>query len=118
MSTRREYYKSLAEQLQVPQEIEPVAIKELLRRSARENIYEVVLSMSKRSEQILSELTEELRTKLQEINAQEDLTQRGDPEAQQQLQNELQRWVELYRSLPKPTLIALWEKLHEPPVSP
>ncbi|MCX8112770.1 MAG: hypothetical protein N3E49_06210 [Bacteroidia bacterium] len=115
MSTRREYYKSLAEQLQVPQEIEPVSIKELLRRSTQNNIYEVTVSMSRRSERILSELTEELRTKLQDISAQEDLTHRGDPELQQQLQAELQQWVELYRSLPKPTLIALWEKLHETP---
>lgn len=72
--------------------------------------------MSRRSEQILSELTQELRAKLDELNAQEDISQRGDTELQQQLQWEIQQWVELYRSLPKPTLIALWEKLHEPPV--
>lgn len=101
----------------MPQEIEPVPIKELLRRSPQNNIYEVVSDMSRRSEHILSELTEELRAKLQEITAQEEATQRGDTEAQQQLQIELRQWVELYRSLPKPTLIALWEKLHEPPVS-
>lgn len=99
----------------MPQEIEPVPIKELLLRSPQNNIYEVVSQVSRRAESILSELTEELRTKLQEISAQEDLTQRGDAEAQQYLQAELQQWVELYRSLPKPTLIALWEKLHEPP---
>jgi len=101
----------------VPQEIEPVPIKELLRRSSQNNIYEVVSDMSRRAENILSELTEELRAKLQEITAQEEAMQRGDTEAQQQLQIELRQWVELYRSLPKPTLIALWEKLHEPPVS-
>lgn len=101
----------------MPQEIEPVPLKELLRRSPQNNIYEVVSDMSRRSEHILSELTEELRAKLQEITAQEEATQRGDTEAQQQLQIELRQWVELYRSLPKPTLIALWEKLHEPPVS-
>ncbi len=101
----------------MPQEIEPVPIKELLRRSSQNNIYEVVSDMSRRAENILSELTEELRAKLQEITAQEEAMQRGDTEAQQQLQIELRQWVELYRSLPKPTLIALWEKLHEPPVS-
>lgn len=70
--------------------------------------------MSRRAEEILSELTQELRAKLDEINAQEDLMQR-DPAQQQELQAALQQWVELYRSLPKPTLISLWEKLHEAP---
>lgn len=116
MNTRREHYRSLAEQLQVPQEIEPVSIKDLLLRSPQNNIYEVVSDVSRRAEQILSELTEELRARLQDISAQEDQTQK-DAEVQQRLQAELQQWVELYRSLPKPTLIALWEKIHEPPVS-
>lgn len=70
--------------------------------------------MSRRAEAILSELTEELVAKLEDISAHED---QKDAEVQRQLQLELQQWVELYRSLPKPTLIALWEKLHEPPVS-
>ncbi|MCS6894939.1 MAG: DNA-directed RNA polymerase subunit omega, partial [Bacteroidia bacterium] len=90
-------------------------IKDLLLRSPQNNIYEIVFNVSRRAEQILSELTDELRTKLQDISAHEDLTQRGDPETQQYLQAELQQWVELYRSLPKPTLIALREKLNEPP---
>ncbi|MDW8417376.1 MAG: hypothetical protein RML92_07510 [Bacteroidia bacterium] len=72
MSTRREYYKSLAERLQVPQEIEPVPIKDLLLRSPQNNIYEIVFNVSRRAEQILSELTDELRTKLQDISAHEE----------------------------------------------
>lgn len=110
MSTRREYYKSLAEALGVPHEIEAVPIDKLLRHSPRGNIYEVVVDISRRSEQILSELTEELREKLRELDTQEDIALR-DEEAMRELQAEIRQWVEIYRALPKPTLIAIWEKL-------
>jgi hypothetical protein len=110
MSTRREYYKSLAENLSVPQEIEPLPIKTLLQRSPTSNLYEVVSEMSRRSEQILSELTEELREKLRNIDTQEDAALRDD-QSMRELQAEIRGWVELYRALPKPTLIAVWEKL-------
>ncbi len=112
MTTRREYYKSRAEQLNVPQEIEPLPIKFLIEGSKDHNIYEVTTKISRRAEQILDELTQELREKLQELNAQEDMLQREDPAAKE-LQQEIQRWVELYRAIPKPSLIAIMEELHK-----
>ncbi|MCX7606803.1 MAG: hypothetical protein N2170_06030 [Bacteroidia bacterium] len=110
MSTRREHYKSLAERLGVPQEIEPLPIKDLIQHSAQGNIYDVVVDISKRSEEILAELTDELREKLRDLDTQEDVAQRDD-ESMRELQTEIRQWVELYRALPKPTLIAIWEKL-------
>ncbi|MCS7188589.1 MAG: hypothetical protein RMJ66_00965 [Bacteroidia bacterium] len=112
MSTRREYYVSLAERLKVPQEIEPLPIKDLLLHSPTGNIYEVVSDISRRAENILAELTGELREKLKELDVQEDIAQR-DETSMRELQAEIRQWVELYRSLPKPTLIAIWEKLNE-----
>ncbi|MEN2992701.1 MAG: hypothetical protein ABDH91_04025 [Bacteroidia bacterium] len=117
MSTRREHYVSLAEKLGVPQEIEAVSIQALIERSPQRNLYEVVVAMSRRAEQILTELTQELRDKLTELNKYEEVALR-DPKQIEMLREETQNWVRLYRSLPKPSLIALWEKLEEPPVPP
>lgn len=111
MSTRREYYKSLAERLGVPHELEAIPISLLIQRSPRANIYQVVSDMSRRAEAILDELTQELRQKLQELDTYEDAALR-DEEASRELQQEIRQWVERYRGLPKPTLIALWEKLY------
>jgi len=111
MSTRREYYKSLAEKLGVPHELEAIPISLLLKRSPKGNIYQGVSEMSRRAEAILGELTQELRQKLQELDTFEETALR-DEEASRALQQEVRQWVSLYRSLPKPTLIALWEKLY------
>lgn len=112
MTTRREYYKSLAEQLNVPQEISTLPIKVLIEGTESHNIYEVTAKISRRAEEILGELTQELREKLQELDAQEDIMQREEPAARE-LQQQMQRWVELYRAIPKPSLIAIMEELHK-----
>lgn len=100
----------------VPQEIEAVSIRELIRRSSRQNIYEVVVAISQRSAEILTELNQEFRQKLEELEGRDDLVPR-DEKQMNLLRQELSRWLEYYRSLPKASLIALWEKLHEPPAS-
>lgn len=112
MTTRREYYKSRAEQLQVPQEIVPLPIKALLEGIESHNIYEITTKISRRAEAILSELNQELREKLQELNAQEDMLLREDSAARE-VQQEIQGWVEQYRAIPKPSLIAIMEELHK-----
>jgi len=91
--------------------LEAIPISLLLQRAPKGNIYQVVSEMSRRAETILDELTQELRQKLQELDTYEDAALR-DEEASRELQREIRQWVEMYRGLPKPTLIALWEKLY------
>ncbi len=123
MSTRREYYKSRAEVLQVPHEIESIPIEVLLRRQAESNIYARCVDISSYAERILAELTQELRGRLQELDMREDTLRpesgrsvvvvEGTKNATESATlEEIRQEVEQYRALPKPALLAMWEAIY------
>lgn len=71
------------------------------------NIYESVAIMSKRSEQIRLELKKELDEKVEEFQTTTDTLEEVFENREQ---IEIARY---YESLPKPTLMAVWEMLND-----
>ncbi len=110
MSTRKEYYESRARTLKVPHEIEPIPIAHLLSKHPQNNIYLNCVDIARQAEQIVSELTAELRERIQHLDMQEDAMRLGGTD--QDTIEAIREEVRTYRALPKPALIAVWEALY------
>ena len=75
-----------------------------------DNIYESLVIISRRANQIASDLREELNEKIQEFGGgvqQQESTEDTPPENNEQI--ELARY---YEQMPKPSLLAIYEFLH------
>ena len=68
------------------------------------------MDISRKAEQIVQEMTAELRERVQALDMQEDALRLGGTD--QSAIEAIRREVESYRALPKPALIAVWEALY------
>ena len=68
------------------------------------------MDISRKAEQIVEEMTAELRERVQALDMQEDALRLGG--ADQSTIEAIRQEVESYRALPKPALIAIWEALY------
>jgi hypothetical protein len=96
--------------LKVPQEIEPIPIALLLKRHPKNNIYQNCVDISRKAEQIVSELSGELRERIEQLDMQEDVLRLGGTD--QSVIEAIRQEVGSYRALPKPALLAIWEALY------
>ncbi len=68
------------------------------------------MDISRKAEQIVEEMTAELRERIQTLDMQEDALRLGGID--QSMVEAIRQEVESYRALPKPALIAVWEALY------
>ncbi len=95
----------------MPQEIEPIPLTRLLTKRPENNIYLNCVDVARRAEHIVTDLSHELRERLQTLDLQEDALRLRDGDAS--MIEEIRREVEAYRGLPKPALVAIWEALSD-----